>query len=255
LIKDDPLKQFYTQFLVVVLLVLSITTSFANETIPLEFGINIGYGLKTYEQKAQTIAVTPALTNAYGAAKSGLAIVGINGSYFFKEPFARIKPLNITLGAGLYSANGRYHGTETPAINYGGGDTLDYKYHSHTLALLLEAKFIYTIQNWQPYLLLGFGPSLNRLAQYSEAPSNPAGSATAIEPYQNHSSVALAYEMGLGVQRQIAPHFIVAADVRNMSFGSEHLTAPKGPYYNDSAKLTANHIGMLGFMLSAFYRL
>lgn len=240
-----------------VVIALCSTTTHANYAVPLEFGLSLGFALNTNSQNAQTIAVTPALTNTYAAAKPkpGTTIIGVSAAYRLNQPLARIQPLSITLGAGLYSNNTRYQGVETPAVNYGGGDTLDYEYQAHAIAVLLEAKLIYTVQNWQPYLLLGMGPSFNQLANYSEAPANPAGTAAAIEPYQNHSSVALAYEMGVGVQKQIMPHFIVAADLRNISFGSEHLAAPKGPYYNNSSQLSANHLGMLGFMLSAFYQL
>jgi opacity protein-like surface antigen len=187
------------------------------------------------------VALSPALTNQYGTAKadSGFNLLGINAFYQLSQPIHALKSLDVQIGPALYKSFAKYSGVETPAINYGGGDTLNYSYNDDTIALLAEAKFIYHIASWQPYFLIGLDTAVTDLSNYSETPSDASGSAVSLPPYQNHSNTNFAYELALGVQKNIDAHFALAADLRDVNFGDGYLTAPSGAYYDQIATLNA----------------
>ena len=69
---------------------------------------------------------------------------------------------------------------------------------------MLESRFIYTQYMWQPFALVGVGSSWNRLYSYSETPTIPNDSAASSPyPFSNNTMSSFAYELGVGVQRQL----------------------------------------------------
>jgi opacity protein-like surface antigen len=238
------------------LILLSVFISNCLVALPaLNMGLTLGYGFSMKSQPGQDIAVSTALTNRYGAAttKSGLHLLGLTLGYLL-TPIPKLTQLQSIIGVGLYQSTMKYHGTEIPAINYGGGDSLNYSYDDKSTALVLESKWLYNLKGWQPYVLIGLGLSNNRLANYSEVPTNPAGTAAPIAPYNDHSSQSFAYELALGVQKKIDQHFQLSADLRDLSYGDEFLTAPKGQYYNGNAKFKADALALYGIAINASYQ-
>lgn len=118
------------------------------------------------------------------------------------------QPLSLSLGlSGYYINYGTIKGTEYPFVNDGIFDSLDYKFHAQSLSTMIESRFIYTQCNWQPYALAGIGASWNRLYHYNETPSNSSQSAASSPyPFPGNTMASFAYELGLGVQRQIYIH-------------------------------------------------
>jgi opacity protein-like surface antigen len=115
------------------------------------------------------------------------------------------KPLSLSLGlSGYYLDYGTVNGTEYPFVDDGIFDSLDYKFHARSLSTMFESRFIYTQFKWQPYALAGIGVSWNRLYKYNEIPGISSDSAAAsLYPFPSKTRDSFAYELGLGVQRQI----------------------------------------------------
>ncbi|MDR3476422.1 MAG: hypothetical protein P4M14_00140 [Gammaproteobacteria bacterium] len=161
------------------------------------------------------------------------------------------RPLNLSLGVSAYYTDlGSVRGTELPFVNGGNFDTLNYHFNVQSTSLLLEPRLIYTYYAWQPYLLAGVGSAWNRLANYSEAPSDPASSASPAPFYKSHVRSAFAYEVGIGIQHAIFHDeknkidYLLSLDYRYMNFGKGRLT-------NFSGMTSNGHLGVSNINMQA----
>ena len=150
------------------------------------------------------IAFNPFLTNAYNTTNQGnlgpLLGAGVGHSFNFADT-------NLSLNVGLsgyYTNYGSVEGTELPFINDGYYDTLHYKFHTQSLATMVEAKFFYDKFQWQPYVTAGLGCAWNRFYGYSErGVINPMSAATAQNTFAGKTTSSFAYGAGVGLQHQI----------------------------------------------------
>lgn len=155
-------------------------------------------------------------------------------------------PFQITLGAtGYWIDLGNIKGTQTPFINGGAFDTLNYQFNVETLATFLESRFVYTKYHYFPYAVLGIGGAWNHLNDYSESPSNAASSASAVSPsFSNHTQLSFAYELGIGVQYPIYSTckvtYSLALDYRFLGLGWGQLGS--FPTQAASSRLQVNNI-------------
>lgn len=152
------------------------------------------------------------------------------------------KPLSLSLGLfGYYLDYGTIKGTENPFVNDGIFDSLNYKFHARSLSTLIESRFIYTHFKWQPYILAGVGVSWNRLYKYNETPSTSSDSAAiATSQFPSNTMASFAYELGLGVQRQI---FIDSSGVFQyfLSLDYRYLNNGKAELGQSSVQTTHDH--------------
>jgi hypothetical protein len=166
------------------------------------------------------------------------------------------RPLGISLGlSGYYLDYGTIKGTEYPFVDDGIFDSLDYKFHARSLSTMLESRFIYTQFKWQPYALAGIGVSWNRLYKYNETPSISSNSAAAsLYPFPSNTMAAFAYELGLGVQRQIfidssnAFQYFLSLEYRYINNGKAEL----GPSFaqTTSDRLQVSNLNTQALMFS-----
>lgn len=191
----------------------------------------------------KSVQVHPLVTNLYEAdeeMKSG-SLAGATVAYAFEGWEKHHIALSLGL-SGYYLNYGEVEGTEYPFANAGSFDTLDYQFNAHSFALMLEPKLVYTQFAWQPYFFVGIGSAWNRLSDYDEKPSNPAGSAApAAQAFSSKTVNAFAYELGIGVQHEFAHRaqnmfrYRLAADYRYMNLGHADLGTMPG-------QLTSDHL-------------
>lgn len=141
-------------------------------------------------------------------------------------------PFTYTFGLMAYYLDlGEISGLESPYINAGDFDTLDFQFDASSLAFLLESKIMYTKYPFQPYAFLGLGLGKNRLNHYKESPTDPNGTAVAApSPFGSKTVTSFAYELGLGVQHQIANYpsnhlkYFLSLDWRYINLGDAELS-------------------------------
>lgn len=160
-------------------------------------------------------------------------LFGVGLGYQFDRLF-RQSFLALDLGLTGFYVHNNMKGIETPAINLNvlpnGADTFSYTMKETSWTLLVEPKVIYTSYAWKPYLLAGFGVAENKMSQFNELPTDPAGSASNPNSYANKNSTQFAYEVGVGVQhtlyrRKSSGQLILAVEYRYMNFGGVELGA------------------------------
>lgn len=179
----------------------------------------------------ETVDVATTVTNLYETDEK--TKLGYLGGGTLAYVFEQVAASDIDIGIGLsfyYMNYGVISGIEYPMINGGVFDTLDYSFKAQSMAAMLEPKFIYAKYNIQPYAILGFGPSWNRLYDYDEVPSDPnGGAAPASNLFRSNTNVDFAYELGLGLQYVLPEHphdlfkYLVSADYRYMHMGKGEL--------------------------------
>jgi hypothetical protein len=164
--------------------------------------------------------------------------------------------MNIGLGlSGYYSDFGAFKGTEYPFINDGLFDSLNYQFNARSFAALVESRLTYAVYNWQPYLIAGIGVAWNQLYNYMETPTTSSDTAAA-SPYtfSNKTNAAFAYELGLGVQKEIYVdtknqiHYFLSVDYRYLNFGLAELGA--APVVAANNQIQVPHLYTQACMLS-----
>lgn len=176
------------------------------------------------------------------------AVWGYGVGYQWDAPI-QTTPLAINLGVTGYYTSNFFKGVQTPAVNLiANADTLNYGFNETSWAWMVEPKLISTAYIWQPYFMFGLGVSTNKLTNYSEMPSNPNSSAVAVNKFANKSTTNFAWEVGVGVQRNIyttpaGKKLVLSGEYRYMNWGPMSLgttpaqTTNQGPTFNN---LTTN---------------
>ena len=183
---------------------------------------------------------------------------GIN--YPFDNVFGQ--PFNISIGLSGYWINpGRVEGIEYPFANIGKFQRLNYQFQTQSKALFAESRFAYNWIDWQPYALVGLGCSWNILNDFTQAPiKSPLDPAPVLLHFNNHTNAAFAYELGLGVQRELyfdVAHgisYIASLDYRYFNLGKGELGL--APEQTTNSRLYINNMstqGMLVTLGATFY--
>ena len=204
------------------------------------------------------IAFNPFLTNAYHTTNLGnwapLLGAGVGHSFNFADTSVS---LNVGV-SGYYTNYGSVEGTELPFINDGYYDTLHYKFHTQSMATMVEAKVFFDKFQWQPYVTAGVGCAWKRFYGYSErAAINPMSAATAQNGFAGKTTSSFAYAAGLGLQHQIFAdpshdvQYFVTVDYRYLNFGKGELGAAENQLTNVGLKIPNMYTQALVLSLKA----
>ncbi len=165
------------------------------------------YGGPVYSKlhNDQSVAINSFVVNNYETTEKvnwqGLWGLGIGHTFnnSFNAPFV------FSVGLTGYVVNlGRVEGSEYPFINDDIYDILNYQFTAKSRGVLGELRLFYTSSVWQPFVLIGFGPSWNSLNNYSETATIASLSAASIPTtFLNRTNNTLAYEMGVGIQHKV----------------------------------------------------
>lgn len=207
-------------------------------------------------QNASSVKLNNFVTNYYHAntTTTWQGLYGIGVSRSFCGVFDR--PITLTLGAAAYGIDfGKVRGVEHPFVDDGEFDTLNYRFSVASRALLAELRMGYNCYAWVPYALIGMGASWNHLSSYRESPTNPnLSAAPVIKAFRNNTLSSFAYELGIGVQRNLyedCAHqiiYIAALDYRYVNFGKGKLG--KMPPQTANTRLQISTIATQGLILS-----
>ena len=171
---------------------------------------------------------------------SGMGGIGIGLTYDFGG--FTISPLL----AGYYVNFGIVNGIEYPLVNLGSFDTLNYQFYAESAMTMAEARFTFTRYYIQPYLVVGAGLAWNTLYNYSETPTNPAGSAAAAEPFDSATVSRFAFEGGVGIRVILSGEqntngvWYLGLDYRYFNTGSGALG--KASYQTTDEKITVSKL-------------
>jgi len=147
--------------------------------------------------------LNPYVENAYTMSNtaSSAAFYNVGVGYQWVNLFSKQPLIAVNLGANAYYAKYNLSGTNSPFINAGQFDTLNYQVTDVTNSVLIEPKMIYTGYLFQPYILAGLGVTWNKTSSYSESPTNPTLTAAPVPvPFNGTTTTNFAYELGIGVQ-------------------------------------------------------
>lgn len=169
------------------------------------------------------------------------------------------KPLSIALALmGYFIDYDDVEGTESPFVNVGQFDTLDYRFRAESYAAMVESRFIYTQMAWQPFALLGIGASWNRLFDYDEWPSNSSSSAAPVPSgFDANTETSFAYEAGVGVRHQLfydprnKIQWQILFDYRYMNLGEAELDEFPAQTVDDTLEVENLHTQALVFTIQA----
>jgi opacity protein-like surface antigen len=195
------------------------------------------------------VSSSPLLINDYLTDKTTRAgyLTGLGLNYSFDHPTEA--PFSYLIGlVGYFVDFGEVAGLKLPLANIGSFDTLNYRYRLKSTSLMLESKMLYTKYRFQPYGFFGLGVGKNRAYDYKEKPTDPTGSAVADPyPFRSKTTTSLAYELGLGVQYQIADypqnhlHYLLSLDYRYLNYGSPELGSMANETTRDTLEVSSLH--------------
>lgn len=164
----------------------------------------------------------------------------------------------ITIGPALYYTNmDQVNGINHPFSNLTTADTLNYQYGADSWSLMAISKLAYEKYVWQPFITGGIGPSWNRLYNYSEVPTNPAGMAVSNPAFVNNTEAEFAYMVGCGVERVFylnqnhAVRYLAALSYQYMNFGSAQLAPGAIATAGQAIKINTLDTNVILFTLGA----
>lgn len=218
-----------------------------------DFYVTGGAGFSSLKTNGTvTSAFIPATTTYTANSTSTNGIFSIASAYTFHK--VRKKPVDVSLGLDFMgTSKAEVKGTSLSA----GVATLPYSYDVSSKALFFEQRAAYhpkQYPTWQPYLVTGFGPSWNRMSDFtgdngqvminlSSIPSN------ASQNFSSNTESSFAYEAGLGVQHPISSHLSLSADYRYINFGKASLGGIPA-YPTVTSRLSTSSIGENTVLLS-----
>jgi opacity protein-like surface antigen len=170
-------------------------------------------------------------------------------------------PFRLSLGvSAYYTSFGTTNGTEYPFANDGIFDSLNYQFDSKSITAMLETHLTYASYSWQPYGILGVGVAWNHLSGYSETPTVPTESAaSSLYPFNNHTKTSFAYELGLGVEKEIYKdndhhiQYFLSLEYRYMNLGKGELGTQSLPHSNDGLQVSNLQKQLILFALKASF--
>jgi hypothetical protein len=190
------------------------------------WNVDLGMASPHFSKTSENVWMNTYLQNQYTVSKplQRNPLLGLGGAYQWD-----VKKLTLSLGASIYTMQTSVSGVNSPFINAGYFDTVNYSASGESYAAMLEPKLILNASAWQPYVLAGAGVSLNHFYSYAETSSDPESSASPTQtPFAGRSAANFAYEGGVGIQHALtgglnAPS--LALDYRYMNWGRAGLSA------------------------------
>ena len=224
-----------------------IGTASANEFY---WQINAGAVWPYFQQGTQTLAMNAEVDNQYTVSSAstvnGLAGVGSGYQWNFRQ-------VSFDLGFSAYYLSTEASGVNSPFINGGSFDTLNYTVSGDSYAFLVEPKFMWDTPKFQPYIFTGVGLALNYLSDYVETPSVLNGGATpTTPPFNNATTPDVAYEAGIGLQTRLGldSPWGVSVEYRFMGLGDATLSTYTGQPNNQALKFGQLYADVIGVSLT-----
>ena len=170
----------------------------------------------------QTIALQPDVVNAYVSSHPVHTSVLADGEVFLGVQHHFFQSLSSQFGLAFYmssptSLDGYIQVDGNPQFqNYA------YQFKINHAHLSLKSKWIFEQpSNISPYVSGSMGVGFNRAYGYAMTPV--IFQAVSMPPFQSHTQVALSYSVGVGFQRSLSQHVMVALGYQLVSWGSSHL--------------------------------
>ncbi|MGD9108099.1 MAG: outer membrane beta-barrel protein [Gammaproteobacteria bacterium] len=134
------------------------------------------------------------------------------------------KRVNINLGVGVYTigsfeAKGKVYQFGDPAYY-----NMDYTAELHSTRIMAEFKIAKAFNTRKaniallPYLTAGLGAAFNNMHSYSEAVTTDT--AVAMSPFADKTTIAFAYQLGLGIDCKFNQHWMVGIGYLFARFGT-----------------------------------
>ncbi len=191
-----------------------------------DWQLQTGLAWENFTGNTQNIVINTNTTNRYSVTTPSqiqpLIAAGLGYQWDFIHQAVHLNVSSYYMGSSVT-------GTNAPLVNGGSFDTLNYTATGRSLALMLEPKWIWTANDWQPYALAGMGIAFNHFGAYTETPTDPNGSAVPTStPFTSSTTTSLAYEGGLGIQYPLSTDKhspVLAIDYRFMDWGNASLVS------------------------------
>lgn len=124
---------------------------------------------------------------------------------------------NLEIGLGYYHPNMfSVNGNVVQGVDPASSDQFKYTYRINSQQLLVEGKFLQNYRDYYPYISLGLGAAFNRAYGYKT--SVPLF-LTFTPEFTPHTTTSFSYTLGLGVDKQISPHWRMGLGYRFADYG------------------------------------
>lgn len=200
--------------------------------------------------KEQTFYVQPQTQRTY-TANSSSQIFG-DGELFLGIQHNLSSTIQGRIGLELaLTSNATYSGDiwddANPEFN---NFTYEYQVrHSHVTVkgVLLDDEFELIVT---PYISGGLGIGFNNASSYTNTPNIPEA---VTEPnFESHTAIAFTYTIGIGVQRALDEHWLVALGYEGANWGGNNLAASPGQLLGSG--LALNHVYTNGVLFSISFQ-
>jgi hypothetical protein len=154
-----------------------------------------------------------------------------------------------------YNNNGSFlaKGLLTQGADVPSQDVYTYQYRIRSQQLWAEGRLLYTFKTrYHPYFLVGFGTSFNKAYNYS---TNVPPFLAFTRTYQNNSETSFSYEIGVGIDVDINPHWRAGlsyrfADLGKVALGNATISTTNVSGTLSQSSLYVNQmIGQLTFVI------
>jgi opacity protein-like surface antigen len=133
-------------------------------------------------------------------------------------------------------ARGTVHqGIDAPSSN-----TYSYRYAVIGNQILVEGKLLYNICRYHPYLSLGVGAAVNEMNNYSVNIQPPF--TTFSNQFADHTTTSFSYNIGLGIDFDVAPNTRFGVGYRFADFGKAETGKAMIDNVPTTNKLTTEHV-------------
>lgn len=208
--------------------------------------LSVGPGWESGGQ-TQTLNLTPDIIKTYTANKSTNTLPV--GELFLGMKHSLPKQLEGQIGlafvaAGNATLSGDIWDDADPAFN-----NYTYKYKVRHMALALKGKLF---GHWNlpvmPWISAALGVGFNEAYGFSNTPT--IYEAIASPNFTSHTNTAFTYAVGIGVERQINPHWQIGAGYEFSDWGSSQLGSASGESVNQGLSLSHLYTNSILFNLT-----
>ena len=196
---------------------LAFSEPYLNPVIAFDAGINTSFDVGT----SQNFPAADTNSQFYDyTANTSRQSVGLAGIFLGYEWEWRT-PWLIQTGISYHQSSAfTAKGTLTQGLDTASQDTYQYQYDILVRQLLIESKWLYTIQQYHPYVLAGAGVAFNTASDYTT--TVPTESNLTAE-YQNYTTTSFSYALGFGVDTDLSDHVRLGLGYRFTDLGKAQL--------------------------------
>ena len=185
--------------------------------IALDAGVSTSFDVGTSQNFPATDTNSQFYDYAANTSRQSVGLAGIFLGFESRTP----TPWLIQTGVSYHQSNAfTAQGTLTQGLDTASQDTYNYQYDILVRQLLLESKWLYTMNQYHPYVLAAAGVAFNTASNYT---TTVPADINLTSDYQNHTSTSFSYALGFGLDTELSDHVRLGLGYRFTDLGRAQL--------------------------------